>query len=96
MDRFPDFQHASAVEAVLEPGDVLYLPPLWFHHVSALTTSVSASIWSKYAETQLMYETVRSPLPLKASWPKPKIILAAKLYLRKVIEEMYPVIRLFF
>ena len=36
LERFPQVQQAHAIEAVLIPGDVLYMPPLWFHHVEAL------------------------------------------------------------
>ena len=36
LDRFPQVQKAHAVEAVIGPGDVLYIPPLWFHYVEAL------------------------------------------------------------
>lgn len=36
--QFPRLQRAleHGLEAVLEPGDALYLPPLWWHHVSSL------------------------------------------------------------
>ena len=35
------------VDVELNPGDVLYLPPLWFHQVQALTdTSISTNVWS--------------------------------------------------
>ncbi len=27
------------VKALLEPGDVLYVPPYWFHHVHSVTPS---------------------------------------------------------
>lgn len=38
LDRFPRFAEAlkHAVVAELEPGDVLYVPSLWFHHVESL------------------------------------------------------------
>src|SRR5690348_8736660 len=37
---FPDFAHAHALEVILSPGDVLYVPPFWFHYVSVVGESV--------------------------------------------------------
>jgi len=38
LDRFPRFTEACrhARSAVLEPGDAIYIPPLWWHHVDGL------------------------------------------------------------
>ena len=38
-DRFPDFRKAEAVGQVaeMEPGDVLFYPSMWWHHVEALS-----------------------------------------------------------
>ena len=33
--RFPKFRNINALEAILEPGDVLYVPTNWWHHVEA-------------------------------------------------------------
>jgi lysine-specific demethylase 8 len=39
--RFPALAEAAFVEAVLEPGDVLYIPNKWWHFVKSLSTSIS-------------------------------------------------------
>ena len=38
LDRFPRYAEAlaHARSAVLEPGDAIFLPPMWWHHVRAL------------------------------------------------------------
>jgi hypothetical protein len=38
LDRFPRFREALAHARVadLEPGDAIYMPPLWWHHVQSL------------------------------------------------------------
>ncbi|GLH01054.1 lysine-specific demethylase 8-like [Gryllus bimaculatus] len=42
---FPDFQKAQAWECTLKPGDMLYIPPRWWHHVRSLSVSFSVSFW---------------------------------------------------
>ena len=42
---FPAFSSASFSDAVLEPGDALYVPPGWFHYVQSVTSSFSVSFW---------------------------------------------------
>lgn len=38
LQRFPRFANALAAarSALLEPGDAIYIPPLWWHHVESL------------------------------------------------------------
>lgn len=42
---FPGFSGVTFVDAVLAPGDMLYLPPRWWHYVASLSTSMSVSFW---------------------------------------------------
>lgn len=44
---FPLFPTAPYVECVLEPGNILYLPPRMWHYVRSLSTSFSVSFWWK-------------------------------------------------
>ncbi|WP_239014525.1 cupin-like domain-containing protein [Archangium violaceum] len=41
--RFPRYLRAHVLEAVLEPGDMLFIPVGWWHWVKALDVSVSVS-----------------------------------------------------
>ncbi|KAI8342808.1 hypothetical protein BC941DRAFT_466475 [Chlamydoabsidia padenii] len=45
LDTYPRFAQADYLECVLEPGDMLYIPPKWWHYVRSLDTSFSVSFW---------------------------------------------------
>ena len=48
LDRFPRFAEAlgTAMTAELEPGDAIYIPTLWWHHVEALSPfNVLVNYW---------------------------------------------------
>lgn len=42
---FPAAAAEPWLEVVLQPGDVLYIPPGWWHYVKSLETSFSVSFW---------------------------------------------------
>ncbi|RNF12025.1 tRNA wybutosine-synthesizing protein 4 [Trypanosoma rangeli] len=46
LDRFPRFADACrhATEVVLEPGDMLFIPSHWFHHLTTMEGSYSISV----------------------------------------------------
>jgi cupin-like protein len=57
--RFPEFARARCVEAVLEPGDVLYWPSFWPHDVSNLdpfTLAVTCSFEELHASSMWFRE----------------------------------------
>jgi len=42
---FPEFPSQEFVEALLRPGQMLYIPPGWWHYVKSLEVSFSVSFW---------------------------------------------------
>jgi hypothetical protein len=44
-EAFPLLRQAAPMEGVLEPGDVLYMPPYWWHQVHSLDLSISVNFW---------------------------------------------------
>ncbi|KAF9195753.1 Lysine-specific demethylase 8 [Haplosporangium sp. Z 11] len=45
LERYPRFAEAQYVEAILEPGELLYIPFQWWHYIRSLSTSFSVSFW---------------------------------------------------
>lgn len=45
--KFPNFKDLAPTpyECILGPGDGLYIPKKWWHHVRSLEMSVSANVW---------------------------------------------------
>jgi len=87
--RFPDYQDIHAFEAVLEPGDVLFVPPLWFHHVIALEPSVSVSVWTHYRASALFAKATKEfPPPIRLTWSKAKQAAALRLWLESLTENL--------
>jgi hypothetical protein len=43
--KFPTFRDATYLEAILAPGECLYLPVGWWHYIRSLTPSFSVSFW---------------------------------------------------
>lgn len=39
------FRSARALQVTLQPGDVLFIPPLWFHYVEAYRPSAAVPFW---------------------------------------------------
>ena len=62
--KFPLVERTKALEVVLEPGDLLYMPPLWFHEVESLSVSISVNVWTDSHQTELMEKVFAHPLPL--------------------------------
>ncbi|KAL1234017.1 tRNA wybutosine-synthesizing protein [Trichinella spiralis] len=49
--EFPQFQRAVRNEGILYPGDVLYIPALWFHNTTAMDFSISVNIFWQHLDS---------------------------------------------
>lgn len=47
FSRFPRARAVKGCQCMLNAGDLLYLPAGWFHHVRAMTFSLSSNMWAK-------------------------------------------------
>lgn len=45
-EAFPLARQARQIECVVQPGEMLFLPAGWFHHVRAVELSLSANRWA--------------------------------------------------
>eukprot|EP00039_Didymoeca_costata_P004501 m.73655 g.73655 ORF g.73655 m.73655 type:complete len:502 (-) comp12429_c0_seq3:96-1601(-) len=75
-----EIENIVGYETILEPGDVMYLPPLWFHHVQALSPSVSINVWTDTQQTEIAESLFSIPWP---SITQPVIEKAKNEYWRK-------------
>ena len=62
--NFPLVAKVQAVEVTLEPGDLLYMPPLWFHHVESMSVSISVNAWTDSHQTEIMEKVFALVVPL--------------------------------
>ncbi|KAI8517853.1 HSPB1-associated protein 1 [Branchiostoma belcheri] len=62
VEQHPRVVNSHPYVAVLEPGDVLFVPKHWWHYVESLTTSVAVNSWIEMtsdAEDRLQEAVVR-------------------------------------
>jgi Cupin-like domain len=43
LETYPLFQHVDAIRVDVNPGEILFIPVGWWHHVRSLETSISVS-----------------------------------------------------
>lgn len=45
LEEFPDFAKVRVLDAVVNPGDAIFIPEKWWHFVRSTTPSISISFW---------------------------------------------------
>ena len=79
----------KGVEIVLRPGEVLYVPPYWFHCVVTMETTLSVNVWSQSEVFLTMEEVYSAPLPFEESWGRETLIKALLQYWREIADELF-------
>jgi len=51
LARFPEYRHATPLEVLMQPGEMLFIPALWWHHVTSVTDSISVNFWFRRGAT---------------------------------------------
>ena len=85
---------AKARIVVLEPHDVLFIPPLWLHHVTALDElTLSVNVFSHSDEQAVFDELFALAVPFEASWMeadasgrRPLLLAATRAWLRRLAD----------
>ena len=88
-DIFADgdtIRRLGGVEVVLNPGEVMYLPPYWFHSVVTMETTISLNVWS-HSDVFLIMEGVYSEgIPFEEHWGRDKLMKALNFFVKSLTD----------
>jgi len=59
LARHPAFARVKVLEHVLVPGDLLYLPPFWFHDATCLDHAISVPTRVRASRVEALYHPIR-------------------------------------
>ena len=92
-NQFPDFTPKASLEVVLGPGDVLYVPPFYFHEVTVCTdptaafnetsaVSISVSVHTSSIEAEVRTDMIEKALqlPVPREWSLDERICALRIH----------------
>ncbi len=43
--KYPQYSHAKGLETVLNPGEMLYIPAFWWHHIKSYELNMAVNFW---------------------------------------------------
>ena len=69
LHRYPEYEHASPTEVIVESGDLFYIPPGTLHQVTSLDTCISFNIDFHTTDSVLdSFRYVRQGMPKKVMY----------------------------
>jgi hypothetical protein len=60
--KYPRFKNVELYEAIAEPGDLMFIPQLWWHYVTTLDLSINLNAWAKAPYPAVRKVTATMPL----------------------------------
>ena len=72
--------------ALLEKGDVLFIPPYWWHHVISLTDSISLHYWLNSNSFLLINQIYEIPIPFEYEWGFEKKLLFLRVFFHCIFD----------
>ncbi|MEH2082696.1 MAG: cupin-like domain-containing protein [Nostoc sp.] len=66
LEKFPLYAKANPVEAILRPGEAMYIPSGWWHQVKNLEDTIAiGSLLINRCNSELVFQTLRELSPIK-------------------------------
>ncbi|MDM9583642.1 MULTISPECIES: cupin-like domain-containing protein [unclassified Nostoc] len=66
LDKFPLYAKTNSVEVILEAGEILYIPPNWWHHVRNLENTIAVgSLLLNEWNSELFFQSITEKNPIK-------------------------------
>eukprot|EP00054_Salpingoeca_dolichothecata_P004692 m.31498 g.31498 ORF g.31498 m.31498 type:complete len:191 (-) comp14777_c0_seq1:55-627(-) len=77
-------------EIEVSAGDVLVVPPFWFHHVETLEDeSISVNIWTDSPDYVLLHEIYDLPIPFEEDWDQWSMLQASRVLFSVVFDALW-------
>ena len=80
----------NGVEVLVNPGEVLYIPPYWFHSVVTMKTTISFNVWSQSEAFVTMEDVYASAIPFEEEWGTKKLMKALNYFVMQLLQELLP------
>jgi len=87
--KFTHFRSAQAHEVILREGELLYLPPLWFHQIEAMGDSIVLAVESESESSQAKAELEQINFIFLETWSLQETYDACKVLITMMIEQFY-------
>ncbi|XP_065896697.1 hypoxia-inducible factor 1-alpha inhibitor-like isoform X2 [Dysidea avara] len=75
----------TPIEIVLQPSDVIYIPPYWFHEVVTMEPGISINVWSNSDTFLIMEEVYRAAIPFEEHWGHTTLVKSLWYFLHQLV-----------